>query len=280
MTTDVPAEHETRASRRTQRAGADRGVDPTAPATRPRPVVVAATVVAGLALSAAGASGERVVEIVTIVTIGLAVAIGWPPLVAPRSHVGMTVVLAVTALALGAALAVQDREPYLEHVPAAIALGVIGMCLHPLVHAPARVHLATSLSGTALGLLTIGGGGLFVSTVFVGGGGPVVVVGIALAVAALVDLVLERPGASPWLIPTGMLVGGLAALAAHFVIDGQLAAWPALIGVAGAGAAAAMRRALAQRAAVDGPLGALAAGTASVLVVAPLVHLVARLPLV
>ena len=67
--------------------------------------MVAATVVAGLALSAAGASGERVVEIVTIVTIGLAVAIGWPPLVAPRSHVGMTVVLAVTALALGAALA-------------------------------------------------------------------------------------------------------------------------------------------------------------------------------
>ena len=60
----------------------------------------------------------------------------------------------------------------------------------------------------------------------------------SLAVAALVDLVLERPGASPWLIPTGMLVGGLAALAAHFVIDGQLAAWPALIGVTGAGAAA------------------------------------------
>ena len=128
-----------------------------------------------------------------------------------------------------------------------------------------------------LGGLTIAG---TVSTVFVGGGGPVVVVGIALAVAARVALVLERPGASPWLIPTGMLVGGLAALAAHFVIDGQLAAWPALIGVTGAGAAAAMRRALAQRAAVDGPLGALAAGAASVLVVAPLVHLVARLPLV
>jgi hypothetical protein len=36
---------------------------------------------------------------------------------------------------------------------------------------------------------------------------------------------------------------------------------------------------MAQLPAIDGVLGAVAAGAASVLVVAPLVHLVARLPL-
>lgn len=117
------------------------------------------------------------------------------------------------------------------------------------------------------------------STVFVGGHGPVVIVGIAVAVAALADLALERPGTARWMIPTGMLVGGLAGALAHLVIAGSLAAWPALLGVVTAGAAVALRRAMAQQPGVDTVAGALAAGAASVLVVAPLVHLVARLPL-
>lgn len=278
MTSDLPAPHESRASRRALRA-AGTASDPTAPTARARPVVVAATVVVALLLAAAAGSGERVLEIVAVVVTGLVVAAGWPRLVGSRSQVGMGLVLVVTALALGAALLLQDEEPYLEHVPAALALGVIAMCLHPLVRASARVHLAQDLAVTSLGLLLICGGGLFVSTDFVGGGGPVVVVGVALAVAALVDLVLERPRAVRWLVPAAMLVGGVAAVLANAVIGGGLAAWPALLGVVGAGAAVSLRRAMAQQPAVDGVLGAVAAGAASVLVVAPLVHLVARLPL-
>lgn len=279
MTTDVPAEHETRAARRAAHAGAGPRVEPTSTVVRPRPILIAATVVVGLLLAAAAATGDRTVQVVAIVVVGLVIAAGWPRLIASRSPLGTSTVLAVTALALGVALLLQDREPYLEHVPAAMALGVIAMCLHPLVQASARVHLAQTLTGTALGLLIIGGGGLFVSTVFVGGHGPVVIVGIAVAVAALADLALERPGTSRWMIPVGMLVGGLAGALAHLVIAGSLAAWPALLGVITAGAAVALRRAMAQQSGVDAVAGALAAGAASVLVVAPLVHLVARLPL-
>lgn len=278
MSTDPPAEHESRAARRALRAGADR-VDPTGPVARPRPVVAAAAVVVALALSAAAGSGERILEIVVIVVAGLLVGAGWPRLVGSRAPIGMSVVLMVSALALGGALLVQGEEPYLEHVPAALALGVVAMCLHPLVQASARVHLAESLAATALGLVIICGGALFASTVFVGAGGPVVVVGVALAVAVLVDLVLERPGLSRWMIPAAMLVGGLTALLVHVLIGDGLDAWPALLGVTGAGAAVALRRAMAQLPAVDSVPAAVAAGAASILLVAPLVHLVARLPL-
>lgn len=278
MTTDVPAEHETRASRRALRDTAA-PVDPSAAGARPRPVMIAATVVVALALAAAAGSGRRVVEIVAIVVAGLAVSAGWPRLFGSRTPVGTSVVLAVTSLALGAALLVQGEEPYLEHVPAAMALGVVAMCLHPLVQASAREQLAQTLTATALGVLTVGGGALFVSTVFLGGGGPVVVVCVALAVAALVDLVLERPGRTRWMIPAAMLVGGLAALVVHLIVSGTLDAWPALLGVTGAGAAVALRRAMSQQPAVAGVPAAVAAGAASVLLVAPLVHLVARLPL-
>lgn len=278
MSTEVPAERESRAARRALRAGGLQA-DPATPTARPRPVMAAAAVIVALALAAAAGSGERILEVVVIVVAGLVVGAGWPRLVGSRSPIGMSIVLMVTALALGGALLVQGEEPYLEHVPAALALGVVAMCLHPLVHASARVHLAQSLAATALGLVVICGGALFASTVFVGTGGPVVVVGVALAVAVLVDLVLERPGLSRWMIPAAMLVGGLTALLVHALLDGGLDAWPALLGIIGAGAAVALRRAMTQQPAVDSVPAAVAAGAASILLVAPLVHLVARLPL-
>lgn len=278
MSTDLPAEHESRAARRALRAGAAQA-DPAAPTARPRPVMAASAVVVALALAAAAGSGERILEVVVIVVAGLLVGAGWPYLVGSRTPIGMSAVLMVTALALGAALLVQAEEPYLEHVPAALALGVVAMCLHPLVQASARVHLAESLAATALGLVIICGGALFASTVFVGAGGPVVVVGVALAVAVLVDLVLERPRLSRWMIPAAMLVGGLTGLLVHALVSGGLDAWPVLLGVTGAGAAVALRRAMAQQPAVDSVPAAVAAGAASILLVAPLVHLVARLPL-
>lgn len=278
MSTDLPAERESRAALRALRAGRAEA-DPSAPTTRPRPVMAAAAVVTALALAAAAGSGERILEIVVIVVAGLLVGAGWPRLVGSRSPVGMSVVLMVSALALGGALLLQGEEPFLEHVPAALALGVIAMCLHPLVQASARVHLAQSLAATALGLVVICGGALFASTVFVGAGGPVVVVGVALAVAVLVDLLLERPGLSRWMIPAGMLVGGATAVLVHVLLGAGLDAWPALLGVTGAGAAVALRRAMAQQPAVDSVPAAVAAGAASILLVAPLVHLVARLPL-
>ncbi|MGO1167068.1 MAG: hypothetical protein ACTMHL_10670 [Janibacter sp.] len=278
MTSSVPFEPQPRASRHAQGARA-RTADPSTPVSRTRPVVVAGAVVAGLAVAAAAASGERLLEIIAVVLAGLVVAAGWPRLVASPTPVGSSIVLVVTALALGGALLARDSEPFLEQVPAAVAAGVIAMCLHPLVQASARADLARGLAGTALGVVVIACGGVLTSTV-PHGSSPVVVAGIALAVAALVDLVTESPRRAAWMLPIGMLVGGVAALAAHWLIDGEMAPWAALVGVIGAGTALSLRRATAQQPAIDGVPGAIAAGVASVLLVGPLLHLVSRLPIV
>lgn len=246
--------------------------------TRPRPLVVVGAVVSALALAGAAATGERIIEIVAVVLAGLVVAVGWPRLVGSSTPAGSSAVLVVTALALGASLLARDTEPVLEHVPAAVAAGIIAMCLHPLVQASARADLARGLSGTALGVLIIASGGVLTSTVS-HGSSPVVVAGIALAIAALADLLTERPGLVVWMLPIGMLVGGVAAVLARAVLDGDPAPWAALVGVLTAGTALALRRATSQQPAVDGVPGAVAAGVASVLLAGPLLHLLSRLPL-
>ena len=266
------------------RALRGRGVTPgpgearDAPRVRPRPLVVLGAVLASLLIAAAAATGERLVEVIAVVLIGLLTAVGWPRLLRSPAPGGSTVVLVVTALALGLALVLRDVEPFLENVPAALGAGVIGLCLHPLVQAAAREDLAYSLAGNALGVLVIVAGGVFTSTV-VHSASPVVVVGVALAVAALVDLATERPRSAAWMLPVGMLVGGLAGLGSHGLLEGDLAAWPALLGVLAAGVAVAMRRVLSQQPEIDTVTGAVTAGAASVLVVGPIVHLISRLPL-
>lgn len=277
VTSSVPLEQQTRAARHTQGVRT-RVVDTSAPATRPRPLVIAGTVVTGLALAGAAATGERLVEILTIVLAGLVVAAGWPRLVASSTPVGTSLVLSFTALVLGGALLARDAEPFLEQVPAAVAAGVIAMCLHPLVQASARTDLARGLAGTGLGVVIIACGGVVTSTV-PHDSSPVVVAGIALAVAALVDLVTERARISAWMLPAGMIAGGVAAIVAHWLISGELAAWAALVGIVGAGTALSLRRAASQQPAIDGVPGAVAAGVASVLLVGPLLHLVSRLPI-
>lgn len=278
VATSPPFEQETRASRRAAR---DRARDAalSGQVTRPRPVVVAGTVVAALMLAGVAATGQRPFEVVTVVLAGLVVAAGWPRLVGSPAPAGSSVVLAVTALVLGGALFAQSTEPFLDQAPAAVAAGVIAMCLHPLVQESARADLARSLAGSSLGVMVIACGAVFTTSVPTGSGSPVVVAGIALAVAALVDLITERPATAAWMLPSAMVVGGATGLFTHWLLSGELASWAALVGVLGAGTAVSLRRAAAQQPAIDGTPGAVAAGVASVLVIGPLLHLVSRLPI-
>lgn len=241
-------------------------------------MVVAAVVVAALLLAGASATGMRTLEIAAVVLTGLVVAAGWPRLVGSPTPVGSSVVLGVSTLALGAALLAKGDEPLLEHVPAAVAAGVIAMCLHPLVQPSAREDLARGLAGTALGIVVISCGGVLTSALS-HGTSPVVVAGVALAVAAMVDLVTERGRLVRWMLPIGMLVGGVVGLLTLWALDSALEPWAALVGVVGAGIALSLRRAASPQPALAGPLGAAASGVASVLVVGPLLHLISRLPL-
>ncbi|WP_338749933.1 hypothetical protein [Janibacter alittae] len=277
MSTSAPNEPTTRAARHAQRA-AQRVADRRVPVSRPRPLVIVGVVVSALVLAGSAASGLRALEIAAVVLAGLVVAVGWPRLVDSPTPAGSSVVLAVTTVALGAALLAKGEEPFLEQVPAAVAVGIIAMCLHPLVQASARVDLARGLAGTALGILVISCGAALTSTA-PHSASPVVIAGIALAVAGLVDLVTERGRVVRWMLPVGMLAGGIAGVGAHWVLDSELAPWAALVGVLGAGVALSLRRALSQQPAVEETLGGVTSGVASVLLVGPLLHLIARLPL-
>ena len=271
------SEPQTRGSRRAH-AARTHGADPSWATSRPRPLVAVGVVATGLALAGAAASGERLLEVLVIVVAGLVVAVGWPRLVGSPTPVGSSLVLAFSTLTLGAALLARDTEPILDQAPAAVAAGVIAMCLHPLVQASARSDLARGLAGTALGVVLIACGGVFASAV-TDGTSPTVVAGIALAVAALADLVTERPRSSAWMLPVGMVVGGAVGLLVHRLLSDDLAAWAALVGVIGAGAALSLRRATSTQPAIDTVPGGIAAGVASVLLVGPLLHLVSRLPI-
>ena len=277
MSTPAANEPRTRSARHAQRA-VERAADRRAPAPRPRPVVIAGAVVSGLLLAASAATGLRLVEVLAVVVCGLVLSVGWPRLVSSPTPIGSSVVLGVTTLALGAALAAKGSQALLDHVPAAMAVGVIAMCLHPLVQESARPRLAQGLAGTALGVLVLSCGALLTSTV-PHSASPVVIAGVALAVAALADLFTENSRLVAWMLPIGMAVGGLTGLVTLGVLGGRVAPWAALVGVLGAGVAVSLRRALSQQRAIDTVRGGVACGVASVLLVGPLLHLISRLPL-
>lgn len=277
MTTDGP----TRATRSARRAEAARTAQPSAapapdaPPIRPRPLVVTATVVAGLLVAAAAALSSHVVLVGLFLALGVVMSGGWPRLVRSQTPRSAAAVLLATTVALAAVLALREDEPFLDHVPAALALGVVAMCLHPLVVARAREELAVTLAGSALGIAVLTCGAVLVTTPE-GVRTPLLAAGISLAVAAVPDLATERRRSEAWMLPVGILVGGLVGLVAEAASGGDVVAWSALVGMLGAGVALSLRRVLAQSPAVDGVAGGVAAGVASVLVAGPVVHLVAR----
>lgn len=245
---------------------------------RPRVVAVLAALVTAILVASAAAVGERLPAVGVGVLAGLVVVAGWPSLVRSKTPRGTSAVLAVTTVALAAALLLRSEEPLLLHVPVAVAAGVVAMCLQPLVQEDARLDLVHTLAGTSLGILLIICGGVLLTTAQVNHHTAVVGT-VATALAALVDLGLERAGTVAWLLPAAMVVGGVVGVVAHLALGGVLSAWPALVGVLAAGAALCLRRALSPQAAMDTVHGALAAGVASVLLVGPVLHLAARLPL-
>lgn len=245
---------------------------------RPRPLVVLGAVLAGIVVTLAGLSGQHLADVAAVLVTGLVVARGWPRLVRSPAPVGAGVVLALTTLALAVALLLQSGPPRLQQVPVAVAGGVVLMCLHPLVREDARTRLAELLTGTSLGILVLVSGAVLVTT------HPVdatvaTVAGVSVSVAALVDLVLERPGTAAWMLPVEMLVGGVVGLLVHVTLGEGGEAGPVLVGLAAAAVALCLRRAISQQPALTTAPGAVAAGVASVLFVGPVVLALARMPI-
>ena len=265
----------TRAERRALLGAQERGQGQAAEAVAPRPVVAAGAVVVGLALALAAlaSSDELLVAVVTVA--GVLVAVGLPRLARLATPVAGSAVLVVTALALAAARLSVDGEPWLEAAPVATGAGIILMCLIPLVDARVRAQLTRWLVvlSFGIGILMCG----VVMTVVAGDARrPLVVAGVAVAVSAVVDVLLERPRTQAWMLPVAMLIGGVAGLVVTWVVSDQVLLWGLLVGVLAAGVALATRRLAAPLPTVAAPAAAVGVGAASVLVVGPVVLTLTR----
>lgn len=266
---------QTRAARRALQG--PHGQSPARPqvAPVPRPVVAAGAVVGGLALALAALTTSAALLVAVVTAAGLVVALGLPRLAGLATPVQASGVLAVTALALAAARLATAADPWLEAAPVAAAVGIILMCLVPLVDARVRAELTRWLVTVSfgIGLLMCG----IVLTIVAGDARrPLVVAGVAVAVSAVVDVLLEKPRLHAWMLPVAMLLGGLAGLVVTLVVSGQVLVWGLLVGVLSAGVALAARRLAAPLPRASEPGAAVAVGAASVLVVGPVVLTLTR----
>ncbi|WP_144855379.1 hypothetical protein [Marihabitans asiaticum] len=271
---------QTRAERRRAQQGR-RGPDETparpaleaAPA-RPRPVVAAATMVLGLAVAVASTATEHSLLIGVVALCAVLVAVGLPRLVGLVGARASSVVLLLTTAGLVAARMFKEGEPLLELVPFAAAGGFVMACLTPLVSAAARRQLTWWLSATSLGVLLLVSG--FVLTGVSDARRPVIVAAVAIAVSAVVEVIMTRGRARSWLLPVTMVVGGIAGLVVELAVRDEMLVWAVLVGVLAAGIALALRQVLAQLPRIDEPVGSIATGAASLLVVGPVVLTLAR----
>lgn len=263
----------TRASRRGQHA--TRSELPASEPSRPRPVVAAASIVLGLALALAAGAASPTGLVLVVTLASLAVAAGLPRLAGVLAPTASGLVVAATAIGLAGARLATDTEPLLEVAPVAAGIGIVLMCLVPLVHARARAQLTPWLTATAMGI-AVALCGIVLTIVESDERAPVVVAGVAVAVSALVDLALERPRLHVWMLPVAMVAGGAAGLLVELVVSGEVLLWAVLVGVLSAGVALAVRRLVSRQQALEHPVAALAAGATSVLVVGPVVLTLAR----
>ncbi|WP_201467807.1 hypothetical protein [Janibacter melonis] len=263
----------TRASRRGQHA--TRSELPASEPSRPRPVVAAASIVLGLALALAATNQSDALMLGSYIAAVLCVGCGLPLLAAVPAPRSSASVIVATGIGLAVSRAATDTEPLLEVAPVAAGIGIVLMCLVPLVHARARAQLTPWLTATAMGI-AVALCGIVLTIVESDERAPVVVAGVAVAVSALVDLAFERPRLHVWMLPVAMVAGGAAGLLVELVVSGEVLLWAVLVGVLSAGVALAVRRLVSRQQALEHPLAALAAGATSVLVVGPVVLTLAR----
>ncbi|MCM3553754.1 hypothetical protein M3697_01315 [Janibacter melonis] len=263
----------TRASRRGQHA--TRSELPAGEPSRPRPVVAAASIVLGLALALAATNQSDALMLGSYIAAVLCVGCGLPLLAAVPAPRSSASVIVATGIGLAVSRAATDTEPLLEVAPVAAGIGIVLMCLVPLVHARARAQLTPWLTATAMGI-AVALCGIVLTIVESDERAPVVVAGVAVAVSALVDLALERPRLHVWMLPVAMVAGGAAGLLVELVVSGEVLLWAVLVGVLSAGVALAVRRLVSRQQALERPVAALAAGATSVLVVGPVVLTLAR----
>jgi hypothetical protein len=282
LVSDVPEQANNPAvplTRRERRAHAQTAT-PALPrrALLPRPLSIAATVAFAALVALTGYASPQFVAL-AVGLAGLVLAWGWPLLLSLPSPRGTSTVLAVgTLLMTGTALLTRDN-PYLEWMPAALAVAVIVAFLHQLMRRDGRPRLTESIAATTSGLAIISAGTALAPIPHVLAGDHALAAAMAgLGIGALADPCVSIARLRQWALFISMVLGGGAAIVVSLVAGtSQLMVAPAgLLGLLAAGISHAARRVLAPLPATAMPRAQLAVAAASSLLVGVVAYVVVR----
>ncbi|GAB3442332.1 hypothetical protein GCM10027517_19260 [Phycicoccus ginsengisoli] len=267
----------TRRERRAQAEGSRHDVPRRALAVRP--VSIVATVAFAVLVALTGYASPRFVA-VAVALAGFVLAWGWPVLLGLPSPRGTTTVLSVgTALATGAVFLTRD-EPYLEWLPAAMAVAVIVAFGHQLLRRDGRPRLTESVASVVAGLAVVSSGAALAAIPqFLNGQHGLAAAMAGLAVGALADPLISVPRLRQWALFIAMFSGGVAALVVALVAGEPTVGSAALLGLLAAAISHATRRVLAPLPASPQPRAQLASAMAASMLVGVVAFTVVTSPL-
>jgi hypothetical protein len=258
------------------RAAAGPITSPVPPMPRRLLVTVAVVAFSGL-LAITAFAGPTTVALTVALCAGI-IAWGWAGLLGLPSPRGTTLVLALGSVgAIGTAL-VTRQDPFLAWMPAALAGSMMVAFVHQLARRDGRPRLVESIAATITGIAVIvSGASLIALSRSEHGPWVVAIAAAAMATTAVSDLAGVSRRLSAWLLPLGMLVGGVTAILVGHLLGASGWGAAALLGVLSAGISHAVRRVLGSLPAISSARSQLVSACASVLTGGVVVYVVGRL---
>ena len=243
-----------------------------------RPLSIAATIAFAALVALTGYASPQFVAL-AVALAGFVLAWGWPLLLSLPSPRGTTAVLAIgTILMTGTALLTR-QDPYLEWMPAALAVSVLVGFLHQLMRRDGRPRLTESVAAVTSGLAIISAGTALAPIPHVLQGEHALAATMAgLGVGALADPCVSIPRLRQWALFIAMLIGGGAAVVVALLAGDLLTGPAALLGLLAAAISHAARRVLAPLPATAMPRAQLAAAATSSLLIGVVAYAVVSSP--
>jgi hypothetical protein len=146
--------------------------------------------------------------------LALAVAIGWPSLLALPARSGATVVMILGGVGGVLAVTYSRGEPFLRALPLVFAFAILLAFVNELIRPGPRGHVVESLSGVVSGVIVAASAAAWIAAQRTAGGIGLVVAGaVALAIASAVSAI----GLRGWLrsIATIVVAAGAAGTIAY-----------------------------------------------------------------
>ncbi|GAB3076990.1 MULTISPECIES: hypothetical protein [unclassified Phycicoccus] len=243
-----------------------------------RPLTMATTIAFAALVGLTGYASPDFVA-VAVALAGLVLAWGWPQLLSLPSPRGTSAVLAVGTVLMTASVLLTREAPYLQWLPAALAVSVIAAFLHQLMRRDGRPRLTESVTSSVTGLAVVSAGIALAPVPQILHGEHALAAAMAgLGFGVLADPLIKVQRLRQWALFISMVVGGAAGMVVS-VLAGHPKPWPAaLLGLLAAAVAHAARRVMAVLPATAMPRAQLAVGASSSLLVGVVAYVVVRSP--